>query len=222
MKLRTPYALPVAALVALAAGCSHAQTPAERTRAAADRSQQAFQQAADDQKKLEEQQKRIDAAHAQVVKDQKALADAQRREEQERMKAQQLQQLANQHLEQATQQASQARMAATAGEAQGLQTIAGNVAEASPNRVVLQTPGGRTMSFRVDDRTQVLVGSEQRSAGDIQQGADARVAYELSGGQPTALTIQVTPLGSEQPNAQQPNAPPAGSGLPNQATPVGQ
>jgi hypothetical protein len=43
----------------------------------------------------------------------------------------------------------------------------------------------------------VLVGSEQRSVSQIQQGADARVAYEPKGAEPTAITIRVAPLGSE-------------------------
>ena len=57
------------------------------------------------------------------------------------------------------------------------------------------------MPFRVNDRTSVMVGSEQRSAAEIQRGADARVAYSYTGdgSQPTALTIQVTPLTTAPP-----------------------
>ncbi len=188
----------VAGLVAVVA-CSHTQTPSERTQAAAASSQQAFQQAADDQKKLEEQQKRVEAARQETAKAQKALQDAQHREEQERSKARELQQQANRHLEDATDRARQAREAASQGS--GVQTVAGRIAEATPGHVVLQTPGGEEMPFRVDDRTRVVVGSQQRSAAEIQRGADARVAYSSTGdgGQPTALSIQVTPLGAQSP-----------------------
>jgi hypothetical protein len=53
------------------------------------------------------------------------------------------------------------------------------------------------MSFNVDHRTRVLVGADQRSVSDIQQGADARVAYEPKGAEPTAITIRLAPMGSE-------------------------
>ncbi len=190
----TPYGL-VAGLLA-ATACSHAQTPAERTQAAAESSQQAFQRAADDQKKLEDQQKSVEAAHQETLKAQNSLQQAQRHEEQERAKAQQLQQQANSNLDQATRQARQAREAT--GQPSGVQSVVGRIAEAAPGYVVLQTPGGQRMPFRLDDRTTVLVGNEQRSTADIQQGADARVAYtgNPGGAQATALSVQVTPIGT--------------------------
>ena len=188
------YTFPLAAVVAATGlSCAHSQTPAEQTQAAAERSDEAFKQAAEDQKKLEEQQKRADAAHRNVQIAQQQLAEAQIREEQERSKAQQLQQQATEHLQQVGQRAQQARAVAGQEQSQGMQTITGQVAQATPNQVVLQTSSGRTMTFILDQRTRVLVGSEERSAADIQQGADAQVAYEQSGGQPTALTIQITP-----------------------------
>ncbi len=198
MTRRMSFAVVLAAVLAAAAACAHTKTPEERTRDAAERSQEAFERAADDQKALQDEDKKVNEAHGQVVDAQKSLAEAQRREEQERAKAQQLRDRASANLEKAGQAAQQARASADATAPHGLQTASGSVADATAGRLVIQTPGGRVMAFRVDDRTQVLVGSEARSPAAIQRGADAQVAYDASGGgQPTALTVQVTPVGGE-------------------------
>ncbi len=198
MTRRMSIVLPLAAAVAAAAGCSHTKTPEERTREAAQHSQEAFEQAADDQKAIEEQQKRVNDAHGRVAEAQKALAEAQGREEQEQTKVRQLRERADANLAKAGQAAQQARMSAADATPRGIQTAAGSVEDASADRLVIQTPGGRALAFRIDDRTQVLVGSEARSAAEIQRGADAQVAYDAgaaAGGEPTALTVRVTPLG---------------------------
>ena len=127
---------------------------------------------------------------------QQQLAKAQAQEQQERAKAQQLQERASQHLQEGVAQAQQAQAgAAGTGGGEGMQTVAGTVAQATPSQVVIQTPGGRAMAFVVDGRTRVLVGTESRSVTDIQRGADAQVAYDPRLGQMTALIIRVMPAG---------------------------
>lgn len=186
----------VAGLLAVSlAACAHekrapaAQAPPPP--AAEPPKQQAIQQPPSLQQELSDAQTRLDAASQDVATAQQQLVQAQRREEQERANVQQLEIRARQDLDRASQLAYQAE------QAQGLRTATGRVAQATPSRVLLQMQDGRTMSFAVDERTRVLVGSEQRSVSEIQQGADARVAYEPKGPEPTAITIRVAPLGSE-------------------------
>jgi hypothetical protein len=193
-------------LVAALASCAHKQSAAERQQSAAEQSQSAFQAAAQDQRELAEQQKRLEAAHNAVVAAQQQLAQAQVREDQERSRTQELQQRVSQHMQQAQQRAQQAQ--AEAEQAQGIQSVAGQVMLATPSHVVLQAQGGRTYTFNVDQRTRVLVGTEQRSISDVQRGADAQVAYDPRAGQPTALTIRVTPAGSQTNPAKPVESPP--------------
>ncbi len=193
-------------LVAALASCAHKPSTAERQPSTAEQSQSAFQAAAQDQRELAEQQKRLEAAHNAVVAAQQQLAQAQVREDQERSRAQELQQRVSQHMQQAQQRAQQAQ--AEAEKAQGIQSVAGQVVLATPSHVVLQAQGGRTYTFNVDQRTRVLVGTEQRSITDVQRGADAQVAYDPRAGQPTALTIRVTPAGSQTSPANPVESPP--------------
>jgi hypothetical protein len=153
---------------------------------------------------LAQAQSRLQTAHQDVERARQQLADAQRREEQARAEVQQLEIKARQDLERATQLALQAE------QAQGLQSATGRVAQASPSRVLLQLQDGRMMSFQVDDRTRVLVGAEQRSVADIQQGADARVAYDPRGADPRAVTIRIAEVGRGM-GAPPASAPPSGS-----------
>jgi hypothetical protein len=133
----------------------------------------------------------LETARQDVVRAEQQLAEAQRRERQARTDVQQLEIKARQDLERASQLAYQAE------QAQGLQSATGRVAQATPSRVLLQLQDGRTMAFQVDDRTRVLIGADQRSVRDIQPGADARVAYDPQGNEPTAVTIRIAPLGSD-------------------------
>jgi hypothetical protein len=133
----------------------------------------------------------LEMADQNVGTAQQQLVEAQRRQEQARAKVGQLEIQARQDLDRARQLAYEAE------QAQGLRAATGRVAEATPSRVLLRLPDGRAMSFQVNERTRVLVGSEQRSVADIQQGADARVAYEPKGAEPMAVTIRIAPLGRE-------------------------
>jgi hypothetical protein len=143
------------------------------------------------QDELTAAQQGLEAARQEVAKAREQLALAQKQEEQARANVQQLEINARRDLDRASQLAYQAE------QAQGLQTATGRVAQATPSRVLLQFQDGRIMSFNVDSRTRVLIGAEPRSVSDIQQGADARVAYDPKGAEPTAITIRVGPVASE-------------------------
>jgi hypothetical protein len=120
-----------------------------------------------------------------------AARPAQQREEQERARVQQLEIQARQDLDRAS------RLAYQAEQAQGLQAATGRISEANLSRVLLQLQDGRTMSFQIDHRTKVLIGSEERSVADVQQGAEARVAFDPRSDQRTAITIRVAPAGRD-------------------------
>jgi hypothetical protein len=213
------------------AACSHEEKKAAAPAAppkpptAAEMSGKSLQLAAQEQNQLAEQAKRVDAAHAATLAAEQGLAKAQLQEQQERTKTEALQQQVNQHLAEGMQQ-SQLAQAGVAGHgpvaSQSMQTAVGRVALAAPSRVVLQTQGGKTMTFTVDQKTRVLIGSQARAVTDIQQGADAAVAYDPRGGQMTALVVRVMPAlanhgtahapsGTGQPQAA-PSPPPSGNG----------
>jgi hypothetical protein len=203
--MKAPFSHAGAAAWLLAAAlvsCSHEKKAAAPPPApppkptAAEESQKAIELARQQQAQLVDQQKKVESSHAAVVAAQDQLVKAQAQEQQERAKAQQLQEQANRNFQEGMLQAQRAQ-AGLSGGTDGMQTVAGTVAQASSSQVVLQTPNGRTMSFNVDSRTRVLVGSESRSVTDIQRGADAQVAYDpTKTGQKNALIIRVMPAGS--------------------------
>lgn len=211
------------ALAASAGGCAHEQprqaaapqTPAERARRSADG---AAKQAATTEQQLAQARQRLEAAHQEAVRaeqqraqarqqlqqaDQRAVAATQRIG-QEQANVARLDQAAREQRETATAAAIQAQLAAE--EAAGLRSAEGRIAHATPTRVLLEVQGGRTMAFDVDPRTRVLVGTEQRSIADLQQGAEARVAYDPREQQPAAAVIHVN---AARTRPQQPPAQPA-------------
>ena len=227
MSLHVPTRLGACLLVVLGlAACSHEEKKAAAPAAppkpptAAEMSGKSLQLAAQEQNQLAEQAKRVDAAHAATLAAEQQLAKAQLQEQQERTKTEALQQQVNQHLAEGMQQ-SQLAQAGVAGHgpvaSQSMQTAVGRVALAAPSRVVLQTQGGKTMTFTVDQKTRVLIGSQARAVTDIQQGADAAVAYDPRGGQMTALVVRVMPAGANHGAA--PHAPPSGNGNGGSAPP---
>ena len=197
---RTLYILPLASWIVVGGGCAgqRSQSAAELTKAAEERSQEAYSRASEAQAQAAAQEKRAQEAHEQVLAAKQRLSQAQAVEEQERLKAQHLKEQADRHLREASQVARQAEGAAARGQPSGVQTIAGQVAQATAAEVVLQTEGGRTMTFEVAPRTRILIGGEERSTEEIQQGADALVSYETSGGRLNAVTIQVSPAGGQE------------------------
>jgi hypothetical protein len=154
------------------------------------------------QEQLAEAKTSLEGAERDMAAAQQQLAEAQRRQEQSRARVQDLELQARQDLDRARQLAYEAE------QAQGLRAATGRVAEATPSRVLLHLQDGRTMSFQIDQRTRVLVGSEQRSVADIQQGADARVAYDPRSDQPTAVTIRIAPVGRDMGAPAGPASPP--------------
>jgi hypothetical protein len=190
MPLRKAYVLPLAGLIAVAGtSCASAQHPRPAEQAA-------NAGATGANESLTQAQQRVDAAHQDVVRYQQQLADAQRRESDERGKLRQLQQQANPNARPLDEQASQAKaapapLAAGQAGASGERSISGHLLQATPRQLVLQSQDGQTMTLDLNDQTRVLVGGELRSAADLQQGADARVAYEDNNGRPTAIMVQV-------------------------------
>lgn len=184
-------------------GCAHGQRSAQA--AAADESRRAAQQATRTERELADASRRLDgarqeaaraqqrrdAAQQQLSQAEQRMAQAQQRLAQEQANVQRLDATARQQRTRAAD--ASARAQAAAEEAQGLRSVEGRIAQASSSQVVLQAQGGQTMAFQLDPRTRVLVGAEQRSLADLQQGADARVAYDPRAPQPTAVTIHVAP-----------------------------
>jgi multidrug efflux pump subunit AcrA (membrane-fusion protein) len=214
---RTWKALPWVGLVAIAAtGCASMRgesgTPqnpmAAQAQASQRRSHQALQRAADAQKRAADQEKRATAAQQQVQRDQQKLLADQARARQEQQKAEQLQREANQATQAAARQAPQAQQQAENALSQqgqlvrrGEQTIAGHIASANRNQIVLRPPEGYPMAFAVTDQTKVSVDGRTAHATDLREGQEARVAYSVSGTQPTALVVQVltgNPMGATQ------------------------
>src|SRR5512139_925568 len=165
----------VVGLVAVSlASCAHEKSaPAEQKPPAPAPAPQAVQQPPTQPPGLQEQlaqaKTNLETANRDTAAAQQQLAEAQRRQEQERARVQQLEIQARQDVDRARQLAYEAE------QAQGMRAAEGRVAEATPSRVLLNLSDGRTMAFQLDERTRFLVGSEQRSVADIQQGADARV-----------------------------------------------
>jgi hypothetical protein len=217
------WMLPCAGLLAIAgAGCAgmrgeraeQGSPMAQRVAAQQETSQKALQAANDAQKKASEQEQRSAEAQADVRKAQQALTEAQQRAVQEQAKAQQLQQEANVLTQRASQEAQQAqRVAAETLTEQGQQvrrgeqSAAGEVTRATPNQLAIRSRSGDSMTFRITDRTQILLDGQPASAAEIQQGADARVAYEIGGPQPTAIHVQVMSGNPARPPAAKPSPP---------------
>ncbi len=202
-----------AVVVAIAfAGCAHGGRQQQSPQAAASsEAQRAAQQAAQTDRALAQARQQLEAARQETGKSQQAqgqarqqlaqaeqrASQAQQRLSQEQAHVQQLEAASRQQHEQAALAAARAEAAAeqaqlAAEEAQGLRTVAGRVTEASPSRVILESRDGQRTAFQVNATTKVLVGSQPRSIAELQQGADARVAYDPRSDQPAAAVIHVS------------------------------
>ncbi len=62
--------------------------------------------------------------------------------------------------------------------------------DVSRDEVTLQTSGGESMKLKVNDSTKVTVGGQEKSIGELQQGAQVRASYDESGGEKTATRIE--------------------------------
>jgi hypothetical protein len=202
-------------LAATLSGCAHegrggrAQAANAKPQTATERSAQAEQQLSGARQRLDAA--RRDAAQAEQARGQarQQLSQAEQRSYQARQRVlqeqanvQRLDQTARTARQAAEEEAVQAELARE--QAQGLRTASGRIAEASPSHVVLDVQGGGTMSFAVDPGTRVLMGTEQRSLSDLQQGAEARVSYEPRGNEPAAVTIHVAPAREQAPQQYSP------------------
>jgi hypothetical protein len=198
------YVLPAAGLLAVGSSCmsssKQAQSPAaQQIQQAQAKSEEAMNRAQEAQRNATDQEKRAADARQRLQQDQQKLVEDRQVAMQETQKAQQLQAQANKEAAQAHQLLSQQQTAATAGlseEAQrarrGEHVVGGRVTQAGPNQISLQTPSGESMSFRVDPQSKVQIEGQSASPTDIQQGADARVSYQVSpNGVATVTTVQV-------------------------------
>lgn len=196
--------LPFAGLLAAAAGCAstrqdHAANPAARqVTASQQRSEQALDSARQAQQRASEQQRRAADAQRDMQQAQRQLAEAQRRAEAETARAREAQQQANQATHQAARAAQQAQQQASRQlenqeqiVSRGEQVLSGQVARASPTELVLQPSGGQATTFAITPDTRVLIDGRRASAGEIVQGGEARVSYDVTGRSPTALSVQV-------------------------------
>ncbi|HEX9050378.1 MAG TPA: hypothetical protein VF841_07610 [Anaeromyxobacter sp.] len=205
----------VAGLLAIAvSACAHQARSGRVARgAAAEPPRTAAEQSARAERQLEGARQRLDAARedAAHAEQQRAQArqqlsqaeqrayQARQRVAQEQANVQRLGETARGARQQAEEEAVQAQLAQE--RAQGLRTAAGRIAEASPSHLVVDVQDGGSMSFLVDQGTRVLVGTEQRSLADLQQGAEVRVAYDPRGAEPSAVAIHVAPAREQAPPA---------------------
>lgn len=75
----------------------------------------------------------------------------------------------------------------------GTKTVTGRISDVSKDQVTLQrSSDGQPMNLRVTDATKVTVGGQKKSVGSLQQGAEVRASYAHSGGEDTAMKIDVT------------------------------
>jgi hypothetical protein len=170
----------------------------------------ADQQLAQGRKQLEAARQTSLAADAQQSQSKEQLAAAeqkssaaQARVAQEQANVRRLEGTSTELHAQAEQAAIQEQLAAE--EALGLQSVSGRIAAAAPGRVVLQGQGGRPIAFEVNQKTKVLVGSQERSVSELQQGADARVAFDPRADQMSAAVIHVKPAKRATTAPQQPH-----------------
>lgn len=197
-------------------GAAQTQQTTRAQQAAQTQAQQAQAAAAASDRDLAQARQQLDAAHQsaseaeqrraqarqQLEQADQAAGQAQQRVSAEQARVQQLDAASREQHARAEQAAMNAQIAAE--EARGLRTVSGRIAESTPTHVLLQQPDGRTLAFDVVPRTKVLVGAEQRSVADLQQGADARVAYDPRSGTSTAEVIHVSSARAPaQPDGQQ-------------------
>lgn len=75
----------------------------------------------------------------------------------------------------------------------GTKTVTGRISDVSKDQVTLQrSSDGQPMNLRVTDGTKVTIGGKEKPVGSLQQGAEVRASYAHSGGEDTAMKIDVT------------------------------
>jgi hypothetical protein len=166
-------------------------------------SEEALKRAQEAQKRASDQANKAAEAQARVRQDEEKLRQDQETARTEQAKAQQLQVSAQEETQQATRQTEQQQGRAAAGlsaqtetMSRGHQLAVGVVTQVRPDEVTVQPASGEPMKFWINDATKVQVEGRQASSDDIKEGQQARVAYQASSNGPTAVSIQVRPLGS--------------------------
>lgn len=173
-------------------GSARVVTPQEQA-------QQALQRAREAQARASEQSQRAAAAMAEVRQKQQALQAAQLEAEREAQKARELQLEANRVTARAADQARHSQQDATRALAEttqrldrGQQLVRGVVSRSDGRTLVVQPQGGSPMALDIVGDTRVRIDGRQASASEIRQGESALVSYEMSGTQPTAVSVQVS------------------------------
>jgi colicin import membrane protein len=141
--------------------------------------QQAQQTAAEAQTEALEAQRQQQAEMAQQAQEQ----------------AQQSQQQAQQTQQQAQQPVAQAP--ASPAQGQGEQLIIGEVLTANDREVLVSSRGEPRLRLQVEPGTMVIVDGRPARPVDIREGSQVRASYRDTGGEPTAVRIEV--MTSQQP-----------------------
>jgi len=205
------HSLPCAGLILLAGACATGSKQASgspnpttnQVAASQQSSEEALKRAEEAQKQATDQSNKAAAAQARVRQDEEKLGQDQEAALSEQAQAQQLQERVRQQTHQTTQEIErqQAQAAAALAEqtqmiAHGQQLATGVVTRVRPDEVTIQPASGQRIKFSVDSGTKVQIAGRRSSADKIKEGQEARVAYQASPKGPTAVSIQVQPLGS--------------------------
>ena len=199
------WLVPSSAVVLAIAGCASrqgeaAQNPGSaRVEAAQRNTEQNLQDSIDAQQKAIQAQERTAQPEAEVLQAQQQLQQAQKKATQAQAEAQRLQQYADEKMRQATQQTQKSQQQAAgalAAETKRVQAnvefFAGQVSQASGDALRVTPANGDPMTFRITSQTQLDVNGHKGTLGEIQPGADARVAYQFNGTERTATSVQVS------------------------------
>jgi hypothetical protein len=74
----------------------------------------------------------------------------------------------------------------------GTKTVTGQISDVSADQVTVKRSDGTPMNLRLTGSTEVTIGDQKASRGSLQQGAEVRASYAQSGGEATAMKIEVT------------------------------
>jgi colicin import membrane protein len=175
----------------------------ERSQQALDQAAVAQREASDQARRAQEAAREAEGAESEARQAQERAVAAQQKAANEQKKAVQAQEDANRATElasgvaaQAQQQASQV-LSEQEKVASGQRMFKGSVIEADQGRLVVSSERG-PLSFALTPSTQVEVDGRAATLADIQPGADARVAYDISadGTTQTATRVMVSTGGA--------------------------
>ena len=136
-----------------------------------------------------------DPANQKAQQAQQGSKDAQQRatktQQQMAQESQRATQQESQMRQQTQQREGQVASSATAGSPQqGGKSLDGKLTKVSKDELTLETSGGQSEKLKVNDSTKVTVDGQQKSIGELQQGAQVRAAYDERDGDKTATKIE--------------------------------